>query len=75
MLRLQVKRKMTCTEFVANNKGVNAGQDFPTDFLEELYRNIERRAIRIPAAHPHDSLPATNSLPEPIRCESPALDT
>lgn len=64
---LQVKRKMTCAEFVANNKGVNAGSDFPRDFLEELFRNIERRAIRIPAAGPPDALSPTNSLPEPIR--------
>ena len=64
---LQVKKKMTCEEFVRNNKGVNDGQDFPTDFLEDLFRNIERRAIRIPPAHPADNLLHHNSLPEPIR--------
>jgi brefeldin A-resistance guanine nucleotide exchange factor 1 len=63
----QVKTKMTCEEFVRNNRGGNDGQDFPRDFLEELFRHIERRAIRIPPAHPAENSLRHNSLPEPIR--------
>lgn len=62
-----VKTKMTCEEFVRNNRGGNDGQDFPRDFLEELFRHIERRAIRIPPAHPAENSLRHNSLPEPIR--------
>lgn len=64
--QVQVKEKMTCAQFLKNNKGINDGQDFPKEFLEELYRNIERRAIRIPPAHQADGL-QRNSLPELIR--------
>lgn len=67
LLHVQVKQKMTCTQFLKSTRGINGGQDFPKDFLEELYRNIERRAIRIPPAQQAESFLQRTSLPEPIR--------
>ena len=33
----QVKKKMTCEEFIRNNRGINDGADLPQAFLRELY--------------------------------------
>jgi len=35
-----VKRKMTKEQFCSQNKGVNKGEDFPAEFLEDLYDTI-----------------------------------
>lgn len=58
---------MTCDEFVSNNKGLNASEDFPREFLVELFTSIQRRSLRIPAAHPSDTYIARESVPEAIR--------
>jgi Sec7-like guanine-nucleotide exchange factor len=42
----QVKKKMTCEEFIRNNRGINAGENLPPDFLQELYDSISRSEIR-----------------------------
>ena len=65
----QVRKKMTKEEFVRNTAGTNERTDFPRDFLEMLYSNIERRALRIPPAHQQaDGVSRSSSLPEAARC-------
>jgi hypothetical protein len=44
-----VKKKMTCEEFIRNNRGINGGVDLPHDFLRELYTSISQNEIRISA--------------------------
>ena len=43
----QVKKKMTSDEFIRNNRGINAGDNLPQDFLRALYESISRNEIRI----------------------------
>ncbi|KAK9828895.1 hypothetical protein WJX72_002652 [[Myrmecia] bisecta] len=43
----QVKKKMTCDEFIRNNRGINGGDNLPQDFLRTLYASISRNEIRI----------------------------
>jgi hypothetical protein len=49
---LQIKKKMTCEEFIRNNRGINgpkdAPKDLPKDFLVELYDHFSEQAIRFP---------------------------
>ena len=33
MPRLQVKKKMTCEDFIKMNRGINDNQDLPVEFL------------------------------------------
>ena len=51
----QVKKKMTLESFIRNNRGINDNEDFPPEFLEELYNNIACKGFRIPAS-PQDLL-------------------
>ncbi|KAK9918480.1 hypothetical protein WJX75_004379 [Coccomyxa subellipsoidea] len=44
-----VKKKMTCEEFIRNNRGINGGADLPHSFLRELYASISQNEIRISA--------------------------
>ncbi|EIE18029.1 Sec7-domain-containing protein, partial [Coccomyxa subellipsoidea C-169] len=44
-----VKKKMTCEEFIRNNRGINGGADLPHAFLRELYASISQNEIRISA--------------------------
>lgn len=46
---MQVKKKMTCEEFIRNNRGINGGADLPHPFLRELYASISQNEIRISA--------------------------
>ena len=48
-LHIQVKKKMTCEEFIRNNRGINGGADLPHQFLRELYASISQNEIRISA--------------------------
>ncbi|KAL3131638.1 hypothetical protein ABBQ38_007935 [Trebouxia sp. C0009 RCD-2024] len=43
----QVPKKMTCTEFIRNNRGINGGDNLPQDFLTSLYDNISKNEIKI----------------------------
>lgn len=38
---------MTSDEFIRNNRGINAGENLPQDFLRALYESISRNEIRI----------------------------
>ncbi len=42
----QVKKKMTCDEFLRNNRGINNGENLPPEFLQAIYDSIVRNEIR-----------------------------
>ena len=42
----QVKKKMTCDEFLRNNRGINNGENLPPEFLQAIYASIVRNEIR-----------------------------
>ena len=44
----RVKKPMTFAEFKNNQRTLNAGEDFPPEFLEEIYDNIKEREIVLP---------------------------
>ena len=46
VLCVQVKKKMTCDEFLRNNRGINNGQNLPPEFLQAIYASIVRNEIR-----------------------------
>ncbi|KAF1780031.1 Guanine nucleotide exchange factor, N-terminal [Phytophthora cactorum] len=42
-----IAKKMTIEEFIRNNRGINAGQDLPTEYLTDLYYNILEKEIQM----------------------------
>ncbi|KAG7388423.1 G-box binding factor [Phytophthora boehmeriae] len=42
-----IAKKMTLEEFIRNNRGINAGQDLPTEYLSDLYYNILEKEIQM----------------------------
>ncbi|KAG4101541.1 Sec7-domain-containing protein [Neocallimastix lanati (nom. inval.)] len=42
----RIKRKMTKEEFIKNNKGIDNGNDLPTDYLSYIYDNISQNEIK-----------------------------
>ena len=42
-----VKRKMSLEQFINNNKGINANEDFPRWLLEKIYSSIASSEIKI----------------------------
>ncbi|GME97327.1 unnamed protein product [Ambrosiozyma monospora] len=43
----QVKNPMTLDGFIANNRGINDGGDFPVEFLQEIYAEIQNDEIKL----------------------------
>ncbi|EJF62771.1 Sec7-domain-containing protein [Dichomitus squalens LYAD-421 SS1] len=43
----QVKNRMTKQGFIANNRGINDGQDLPEEFLSAIYDDITTNEIRM----------------------------
>lgn len=43
----QVKKRMTKTDFVRNNRGINDGSDLPEDLLNAIYDEIQLNEIRM----------------------------
>ncbi|KAJ9530132.1 hypothetical protein QJQ45_023410 [Haematococcus lacustris] len=43
----QVKKKMTQTAFVSNLRGVNGGESFPEEFLNDIYMSIKETPLRM----------------------------
>ena len=43
----QVKKKMTCEDFIKNNRGINDGENLPEEFLRSLYASISENEIKI----------------------------
>ncbi|KAJ9173254.1 hypothetical protein P3X46_016411 [Hevea brasiliensis] len=44
---VQVKKKMTEEDFIRNNRRTNGGNDFPREYLSELYRSICENEIQM----------------------------
>ncbi|KAE8898782.1 hypothetical protein PF005_g23188 [Phytophthora fragariae] len=42
-----IAKKMTVEEFVRNNRGINAGEDLPSEYLTNLYYNILEKEIQM----------------------------
>lgn len=43
----EIKNKMTLEQFIRNNRGINNGEDFPKEMLEQIYHNIKQQPMRI----------------------------
>ena len=43
----QVRKKMTCEDFIKNNRGINNGENLPEKFLRMLYESISGNEIKI----------------------------
>jgi Sec7-like guanine-nucleotide exchange factor len=43
----QVKHRMTMTDFVKNNRGINDSQDLPEELLSSIYDDIVNNEIRM----------------------------
>lgn len=43
----QVKHRMTKTDFLKNNRGINDGADLPEEFLHSIYDEIVTNEIRM----------------------------
>ncbi|KAH8705103.1 putative guanine nucleotide exchange factor [Talaromyces proteolyticus] len=43
--------RMTCNDFARNLRGVNGGQDFDPEFLQEIYDSIKHNEIILPDEH------------------------
>jgi golgi-specific brefeldin A-resistance guanine nucleotide exchange factor 1 len=39
--------RMTCEQFISNNRGINDGEDIPVDMLSELYEQIKENEIQV----------------------------
>jgi brefeldin A-resistance guanine nucleotide exchange factor 1 len=48
---IKTQNRMTYTSFARNLGGVNGGQDFPPDFLQEIYDSIKQNEIILPDEH------------------------
>lgn len=44
---IREENRMTLDQFVKNNRGINDGQDFPREYLENLYFEIKGREIQV----------------------------
>ena len=42
-------RRMTLEQFIRNNRGINDGEDFPVEFMTELYNQIKHKEIQVNA--------------------------
>jgi len=47
----QVKKKMTLEEWIRNQRKTNNGEDFPPEFLTEMYHRIKENEIIMPDEH------------------------
>lgn len=45
------QNRMTFTDFAKNLRGVNGGNDFETEFLQEIYDSIKQNEIILPSEH------------------------
>lgn len=43
----QVKKRMTKADFIKNNRGINANEDLPEDFLSQIFDDIQSNEIRM----------------------------
>lgn len=47
----QIKHRMTCEQFLKNNRGCNDGRDFPPEYLRGVFERIKGKAIVLPSEH------------------------
>jgi len=40
-------RRMTCEQFIRNNRGINSGENLPADMLTELYNEIKENELQV----------------------------
>ena len=45
--QIDVSRKMTVEEFIRNNRGINAGENLPPEYLTEIYTKIKTNQIKM----------------------------
>ncbi|KAL5341571.1 hypothetical protein BJX70DRAFT_40933 [Aspergillus crustosus] len=48
---MKAQNRMSCNDFSKNLRGLNAGQDFTPEFLEEIYDSIKQNEIILPDEH------------------------
>ncbi|KAL1645158.1 GDP/GTP exchange factor for ARF [Diplodia intermedia] len=48
---LKAQKRMALEDFARNLRGVNGGQDFPLEYLGEIYDSIKTREIILPEEH------------------------
>ncbi|KAL4802287.1 hypothetical protein BDV18DRAFT_64655 [Aspergillus unguis] len=48
---MKAQSRMSCQDFSKNLRGLNAGQDFAPEFLEEIYDSIKQNEIILPEEH------------------------
>lgn len=48
---IKSQNRMSCTDFSRNLRGVNSGQDFAPEFLQEIYDSIKHNEIILPDEH------------------------
>ncbi|KAL1632056.1 GDP/GTP exchange factor for ARF [Neofusicoccum ribis] len=48
---LKSQKRMALEDFARNLRGVNGGQDFPIEYLQEIYNSIKTREIILPEEH------------------------
>ncbi|KAG2025533.1 hypothetical protein GB937_002789 [Aspergillus fischeri] len=48
---IRPQNRMTCNDFARNLRGVNAGEDFAPEFLQEIYDSIKQNEIILPDEH------------------------
>lgn len=44
---IKEENRMTCQQFLRNNRGINGGDDLPDDFLQTLYKQIKEDQIQV----------------------------
>ena len=65
----QVKRRMTCEDFIKNNRGIDEGKDLSVTFLEKIFDEIKANEIKMkdeeikPTANAAES-PAFKNIPK-----------
>mmetsp|Transcript_12012 Transcript_12012/g.17868 ORF Transcript_12012/g.17868 Transcript_12012/m.17868 type:complete len:1459 (+) Transcript_12012:70-4446(+) len=47
------RERMTFDQFVINNEGLNDGEDFPNDFLREIYDDVKAKEMKLTDAVPN----------------------
>ncbi|KAL4872680.1 hypothetical protein BDV12DRAFT_161990 [Aspergillus spectabilis] len=48
---MKAQSRMSCNDFSKNLRGLNAGQDYAPEFLEEIYDSIKQNEIILPDEH------------------------
>ncbi|KAI8897602.1 hypothetical protein BC833DRAFT_621081 [Globomyces pollinis-pini] len=55
----QVKKRMSCEDFIKNNKGIDEGSNIDPDFLEAIFKEIKENEIKLKDESPLANLGPT----------------